>query len=249
MKSLEENFASEKDALLSSMAHIQQKQEELQALLDEENQKHLQVIEESKAMEAQLHRQKQSYEGPGRNIKSQNTRDLSTQSYGSLQKIYAGGRKGKPKDHYSLHCLGGHRARNLQATTSVNYTQLVGGNLIVAMLYYGVNITNLDAQSFQMLLRNGNRTTKEFLVFMTLSQKIALNDWSLLLKQPIFLMVANLRVWCTLLDYSSDYEEDEEDILDMEPVPEELPYFTTHQEQYKKNWKIMANIRKEIIVI
>ena len=84
---------------------------------------------------------------------------------------------------------------------------------------------------------------------MTLSPKIALNDWSLLTKQPIFLMVANLRVWCTLLDYSSDYEEDEDDILDMEPMPEELPTFATHQEQYKKNWKIMANIRKEIIVI
>ena len=35
----------------------------------------------------------------------------------------------------------------------------------------------------------------------------------------------------------------------MEPVPEELPTFATHQEQYKKNWKIMASLRKEIIVV
>ena len=115
------------------------------------------------------------------------------------------------------------------------------------MLYYKVNIKDLDAQSFQILLRNGNRTTKEFVIFLTLAQKIELNVWSLLSRQPVFLMVANLRVWSTLLRYSSDYEEDEADILEMEPVAEVLPQFATHQAQYQKNWKIMASIRKEII--
>ena len=117
------------------------------------------------------------------------------------------------------------------------------------MLYYKVDIKDLDAQSFQILLRNGNRTTKEFVIFMTLAQKIDLDDWSLLLQQPIFLMVANLRVWTTLFSYSSDFEEDEAEFLDMEPVAEMLPTFATHQAQYKKNWKIMASIRKEIIVV
>ena len=97
------------------------------------------------------------------------------------------------------------------------------------MMYYKVDIKDLDAQSFQILLRNGNRTTKEFVIFMTLAQKIDL-DWSLLLQQPVFLMVANLRVWTTLFSYSSDFEEDEADILDMEPVVAEmLPTFATHQ--------------------
>ena len=48
--------------------------------------------------------------------------------------------------------------------------------------------------------------------------------------QPIFLMVGNLRVWCTLLEHSSDFEEEEDETFDMEPVPEELPNFTTHQD-------------------
>ena len=55
LTSLEENFAKEKDTFLTSMTQIQQEQKELQALCDEENQKRLRVIEESKAMEAQLH--------------------------------------------------------------------------------------------------------------------------------------------------------------------------------------------------
>ena len=78
---------------------------------------------------------------------------------------------------------------------------------------------------------------------MTLAQKIDL-DWSLLLQQPVFLMVANLRVWTTLFSYSSNFKEEEADILDMEPVAEMLPTFATNQEQYKKNWKIMASIRE-----
>ena len=126
--------------------------------------------------------------------------------------------------------------------------ELISGNVAVAMLYYKVDIKDLDAQSFQILLRNGNRTTKEFVIFMTLAQKIDL-DWSLLLQQPVFLMVANLRVWTTLFSYSSNFTEEENDILDMEPVADILPGFATNQEQYKKNWKIMASVRKEIIVI
>ena len=51
---------------------------------------------------------------------------------------------------------------------------LVGGNVTVAMIQYGVNITHLDAQHFQILLNNGNCTTKEFLIFLVLSQKIQL---------------------------------------------------------------------------
>ena len=52
---------------------------------------------------------------------------------------------------------------------------LVGGNITVAMMQYGVNITHLEYQSFQILLKNGSHTTKEFIIFMALSQKITLN--------------------------------------------------------------------------
>ena len=61
---------------------------------------------------------------------------------------------------------------------------LVGGNIMVETMQYGVNITNLDAQHFQILLNDGNRTTKEFLIFLVLSQKIQLVDPSLLAQQP-----------------------------------------------------------------
>ena len=48
-------------------------------------------------------------------------------------------------------------------------------------------------------------------------------------------MVGSLRVWCTLLENSLDFEEEEDEALDMEPVPEELPSYTANQDQYKKN--------------
>ena len=69
---------------------------------------------------------------------------------------------------------------------------------------------------------------------MTLAQKINL-DWSLLLQQPVFLMVANLRVWTTLFSYSLDFKEEEAEVLDMDPVAEMLSTFATNQAQYKKN--------------
>ena len=207
------------------------------------------MIEDSTAMEAQLHNkdivlkaQVKALQAKSQEILALKAMDPSERSKLEVEKanqrittVFA-----------ALGAIGQEICKPRRVSTTLN---LVGGNITVAMLQYGVNITNLEEQSFQTLLRNGNRTTKEFLIFMTLSQKIALNDWSLLTKQPVFLMVGNLRVWCTLLDYSSDYEEDEDEIFDMEPVPEELPTFATHQEQYKKNWKIMANIRKGIIVI
>ena len=62
-------------------------------------------------------------------------------------------------------------------------------------------------------------------------------------------MVGSLRVWCTLLEHSFDFEEEEDEALDMELVPKELPSYTTNQDQYKKNWKIMAIFKKPIIVI
>ena len=235
LKSAEAKYAGKMEAMSLNLAHIKQEQKELLASCEEAKQDCIQVIEEYKALEAQLHDTNRAMRAQVETLKA-NTQEIS-----SLKAMDASKRSMLEVDEENrrvttvfnaLGSIGQDICKPQRVSTTL---QLISGNLTVAMLYYKVNIKDLDAQNFQILLRNGNGTTKEFVIFLTLAQKIDLNDWSLLLQQPIFLMVANLRVWSTLLRYSIDYEENEEDILEMEPVAEVLPPFATHQEQYKKN--------------
>ena len=249
LKSAEEKYDSEIKAMFLKMANIEQKQQELQTSLEGTRQDNCRLVQENQALESKL-------QNTNRDMRAQaETLKAKTQEISALKAMDASERSMLEVDEANkkvtlvfnaLGSVGLDICKPRKVSTTL---ELISGNVAVAMLYYKVDIKDLDAQSFQILLRNGNRYTKEFVIFLTLAQKIDL-DWSLLLQQPIFLMVANLRVWATLFSYSSIFTEEENDILDMEPVVADiLPGFATNQEQYRKNWKIMATIREEIIVI
>ena len=76
LTSMEENFSKERDIFFTSMVHIQQEKKESQALCDEEKYNCLQVIEECKAIEAELHEKNTAMKALAKTIKAK-TQEIS----------------------------------------------------------------------------------------------------------------------------------------------------------------------------
>ena len=126
--------------------------------------------------------------------------------------------------------------------------ELVQGNITVAMMKY-VNIFALDAPACKRIKVYGKATTLDFIAFSAFTQHISVTKWSFLTEQDTFIIVRCLRSWCTLMEESKDYKEDDGEMIQLDVEAANLPSSPTTEAHYSHNWKLMATLKKRILAI
>ena len=115
---------------------------------------------------------------------------------------------------------------------------------------YAVNIFALDAPACKRIKVYGKATTLDFIAFSAFTQHISVPaDWSFLTEQDTFIIVRCLRAWCTLMENSEEYKEDDGETIQMNVETANLPSSPTTKAQYSHNWNLMATLKKRILAI
>ena len=115
---------------------------------------------------------------------------------------------------------------------------------------YNVNIFALDAPTCKRIKVYGKATMLDVIAFSTFTQHISvLVDWSFLTEQDTFIIVRCLRAWCTLMENSEEYKEDDGEMIQLDVEAANLPSSPTTETQYPHNWKLMAMLKKRILAV
>ena len=148
LKSTEAKYAGKMDAISLNLANMKQKQEELQASFEEAKQDNCRVLEDNQALEAKLHKTNKAMRAQVETLKA-NTQEIS-----ALEAMDASKRSMLEVDKANkkvtivfnaLDFVGLEICKPRRVSTTL---ELISGNLAVAMLYYKVDIKDLDAQNF-----------------------------------------------------------------------------------------------------
>ena len=168
LKSTEEKYNGEIKAVSLDLANLKEEHTGLQALHDHMRDNYLKVIQENHNLEDQILDTKRAMKTQAETLKA------ITQENSALKAMDASERSMMQVDEANrrvttvfnaLGAIGQEICKPRRVSTTL---QLLSGNITVAMLYYKVNLKDLDAESFQILLRTGNRTTCDNLFFLWL---------------------------------------------------------------------------------